>query len=138
MVGDSSKDKQPSVMPRPLPKRVSKATKPFVSNSSTTVPPKSSTLTYDPAIKKLPDAPKPVPTPSVPIKKSDSGVPDKLILAQAYQDELNVLLFKRKVLNDTVRLYQDRIKKLVLECESDDEYDDEDDDDTDGELVKVL
>ena len=102
------------------------------------MPPKSSTSTYDPAIKKLPDAPKAVPTPNVPIRKSDSGVPDKLILAQAYRDELNVLLFKRKVLNDTVRLYQDRIKKLVLECESDDDYDDEDDDGADGELVKVI
>ena len=102
------------------------------------MPSKSSTSTYDPAIKKLPDALKPVPTPNVPIKKSDSGVPDKLILAQAYRDELNVLLFKCKVLNDTVRLYQDRIKKLVLECESDDEYDDEDNDGADGELVKVL
>ena len=102
------------------------------------MPSKSSTSTYDPAIKKLPDAPKSVPTPSVPIKKSDSGVPDKLILSQAYQDELNVLLFKCKVLNDTICLYQDRIKKLVLECESDDEYDNEDDDGADGELVKVL
>ena len=125
-------------MPRPLPKRVSKATKPFVSNSSTTTSSKSLTSTYDPTIKKLPNTPKPIPTPNVPIKKSDSGIPDKLLLAQAYRDDLNVLLFKRKVLNDTVRLYQDRIKKLVLECESDDEYDNEDDDGADGELVKVL
>ena len=98
---------------------------------------KSLTSTYDPAIKKLPDAPKPVPTPNVPIKKSDSGIPDKL-LAQAYWDELNVLLLKCKVLNDTVRFYQDRIKKLALECESDDEDDVEDDDGADGEFVKVL
>ena len=103
------------------------------------MPSKSSTSTYDPAIKKLPDAPKPVLTPNVPIKKSDSGIPDKLLLAQAYWDELNVLLLKCKVLNDTVRLYQDRIKKLALvECKSDNEDDDEDDDSTDGELVKVL
>ena len=99
---------------------------------------KSSTSTYDPAIKKLPDAPKPIPMPNVPIKKSDSGIPDKLLLAQAYRDELNVLLLKHRVFNDTVRLYQDRIKKLALECESDDEDDDEDDDGTDGEFVKVL
>ena len=125
-------------MPCPLPKQVPKATKPFVSNSSTTVPSKSSTSTYDPAIKRLPDAPKPVPTPNVPIKKPDSGIPDKLLLAQAYRDELNILLLKRKVLNNTVRLYQDRIKKLALECESDDEDDDEDDDGADGEFVKVL
>ena len=125
-------------MPRPLPKRVPKATKPFVSNSLTTVPSKSSTSTYDPAIKRLPDAPKPVPTPNVLIKKPDSGIPDKLLLAQAYRDELNVLLLKCKVLNDTVHLYQDRIKKLALECESDDEDDDEDDDSADGEFVKVL
>ena len=76
--------------------------------------------------------------PNVPIKKSDSGIPDKLLLAQAYQDELNVLLLKCKVLDNTVRLYQDRIKKLALECESDDEDNDEDDDGADGELVKVL
>jgi len=138
LLADSSKGKQPSVTPRPLPKRVPKATKPFISTSSTTTSSKSSTSTHDPAIKKLPDAPKPVPTPNVPIKKSDSGVPAKLLLTQAYRDELNVLLFKRKVLNDTVRLYQDRIKKLVLECESDDEYDNEDDDGADGEFVKVL
>ena len=99
---------------------------------------KSSTSTYDPAIKKLPNAPKPVPTPNVPIKKSDSGIPDKLLLAQAYWDKLNVLLLKCKVLNDTVRLYQECIKKLALECESDNEDDDEDDDTTDGEFVKVL
>ena len=74
--------------------------------------------------------------PNVPIKKPDSGIPDKLLLAQAYRDELNILLLKRKVLNDTVHLYQDCIKKLVLECESDDEDDDEDDDGTDGELVR--
>ena len=102
------------------------------------VPSKSSTSTYDPAIKRLPNAPKPVPTPNVPIKKPDSGIPDKLLLTQAYRDELNVLLLKRKVLNDTVRLYQDCIKKLALECESDDEDDDEDDDGADGEFVKVL
>ena len=76
--------------------------------------------------------------PNVPIKKSDSGIPDKLLLAQAYRDELNILLLKCKVLNDTVCLYQDRIKKLALECESDDENDDEDDDGADGEFVKVL
>ena len=76
--------------------------------------------------------------PNVPIKKSDSGIPDKPLLAQAYQDELNVLLLKCKVLDNTVRLYQDRIKKLALECESDDEDNDEDDDGADGELVKVL
>ena len=125
-------------MPRPLPKRVPKATKPFVSNSSTTVPSKSSTSTYDPTIKRLPDAPKPIPTPNVPIKKPDSGIPDKLLLAQAYREELNVLLLNCKVLNDTVCLYQDRIKKLALECESDDEDDNEDDDGADGELVKVV
>ena len=99
---------------------------------------KSSTSTYDPAIKKLPDAPKPIPTPNVPIKKSDSGIPNKLLLAQAYWDELNVLLLKRKVLNDTVCLYQDRIKKLALECESDNEDNNEDNDGADGEFVKVL
>ena len=102
------------------------------------MPSKSSTSTYDPAIKRLPNAPKPVPTPNVPIKKPNSGIPDKLLLAQAYRDELNVLLLKRKVVNDTVRLYQDRIKKLALECESDDEDDNEDDDGADGELVKVV
>ena len=112
-----------------------KATKPFVSNSSTTTSSKSSTSTYDPAIKKLPDAPNPILTPIVPIKKSESGIPDKLLLAQAYRDELNALVLKRKVLNDTARLYQDRIKKLELECESDD---DDDDDGADGELVKVI
>ena len=125
-------------MPRPLPKWVPKATKPFVSDSSTTMSSKSLTSTYDPTIKRLPDAPKPVPMPNVPIKKPDSGIPDKLLLAQAYRDELNVLLLKRKVVNDTVRLYQDRIKKLALECESDDKDDDEDDDGADGEFVKVL
>ena len=140
MLADPSKGKQPSVTPRPLPKRVPKATKPFISTSSTTTSSKSSTSTYDPAIKKLPDAPKPVPMPNVPIKKSDSGIPDKLLLAQAYRDELNILLLKHKVLNDTVRLYQDRIKKLALECASDDEDDDDDnsDDGADGELVKVI
>ena len=102
------------------------------------MPSKSSTSTYDPAIKRLPDAPKPVPMPIVPIKKPDSGIPDKLLLAQAYRDELNILLLKRKVLNDTVCLYQDCIKKLALECESDDEDDDEDDDGANGEFVKVL
>ena len=61
----------------------------------------------------LPNAPKPIPTPNVPIKKSDSGISNKLLLAQAYCDELNILLLKRKVLNNTVRLYQDRIKKLA-------------------------
>ena len=76
--------------------------------------------------------------PNVPIRKSDSGIPDKLLLAQAYRDEPNVLLLKCKVLDDTVRLYQDCIKKLALECKSDDEDDDEDDDGADGELVKVL
>ena len=76
--------------------------------------------------------------PNVPIKKPDSGIPDKLLLAQAYRDELNALFLKCKVLNDTVRLYQDRIKKLVLECESDNKDDDEDDDGADGEFVKVL
>ena len=76
--------------------------------------------------------------PNFPIKKPDSGIPDKHLLAQAYRDELNVLLLKRKVLNDTVHLYQDRIKKLALECKSDDEDDDEDDDGADGEFVKVL
>ena len=101
------------------------------------MPSKSSTSTYNPAIKKLPNAPKPVPTPNVPIKKSDSGIPDKL-LAQAYRDELNVLLLKCKVLNNTVHLYQDHIKKLGLECESDDKDDDENDDGADGEFVKVL
>ena len=125
-------------MPRPLPKRVPKATKPFVSNSLTTVSSKSSTSTYNPAIKKLPDTPKPIPMPNVPIKKPDSGIPDKLLLAQADRDELNIFLLKCKVLNDTVHLYQDCIKKLVLECESDDEDDDEDDDGADGEFVKVL
>ena len=112
--------------------RVPKATKPFVSAPSTTTSSKSSTSAYDPTIKKLPDAPKPVPTPNVPIKKSDSGIPDKLLLAQAYQDKLNILLLKCKVLNDTVCFYQDRIKKLALECASDD------DDGADGELVKVI
>ena len=122
-------------MLRPLPKWVPKATKPFISTSLTTTSSKPSTSTYDPTIKKLPDAPKPVPTPNVPIKKSDSGIPNKLLLAQAYCDELNVLLLKHKVLNDTVHLYQDRIKKLGLECMSDD---DDDDDGTDGELVKEI
>ena len=122
-------------MPRPLPKQVSKATKPFISTSPTTMSSKSSTLTYDPTIKKLPDAPRPVPTPNVPIKKSDSGIPNKLLLAQAYCDKLNVLLLKCKVLNDTVHLYQERIKKLELECVSDD--DNNNDDSADGEFLKV-
>ena len=73
-----------------------------------------------------------------PLKSPDSGIPDKLLLAQAYRDELNILLLKHKVLNNTVRLYQDCIKKLALECKSDDEDDDEDDDSADGELVKVI
>ena len=106
-----------------------------MSASSTTTSSKSSTSTYDPAIKKLPDAPKPVPMPAVPIKKSDSGIPDKLLLAQASHDKLNVLLLKCKVLNDTVCLYQDRIKELALECASDD---DDDDDGADGEFVKEI
>ena len=93
-------------------------------------------MTYDPAIKKLPDAPNPILMPNVPIKKSVSGIPDKLLLAQAYRDKLNVLLLKCKVLNDTVRLYQDCIKKLELECASDD--DDDDDDSADSEFVKEI
>ena len=90
-------------MPRILPKRVPKATKPFVSTSSTATSSKSSTLTYDPAIKKLSDTPNPILMPNVPIKKSISGIPDKLLLAQAYHDELNALVLKHKVLNDTVQ-----------------------------------
>ena len=133
MLADSSKSKQPT--PRPLPKQVPKATKPFVSNSSTTTSSKSLTSTYDPAIKKLPDAPNPILMPIVPIKKSVSGIPDKLLLAQAYRDKLNALVLKRKVLNDTVHLYQEHIKKLELECASDD---DDDDDGANGELVKVI
>ena len=38
-----------------------------------------------------------------PSKKSVSGIPNKLLLAQAYRDELNTLVLKHKVLNDTVR-----------------------------------
>ena len=122
-------------MLRPLPKRVPKATKPFISTSLTTTSSKSSTSTYDPTIKKLPNAPKPVPMPNVPIKKSNSGISDKLLLAQAYHHELNVLLLKCKVLNDTIHLYQDHIKKLALECTSDN---DDDNDSANGELVKVI
>ena len=55
---------------------------------------------------------------NVPIKKSDSGIPDKLLLAKAYHDELN-----------------NHIKKLALECLSND---DDDDDGADGELVKEI
>jgi len=73
--------------------------------------------------------------PNVPIKKSDSGIPDKLLLAQAYHNELNALLLKRKVLNDTVRLYQERIKKLELECASDNNNNN---DGADGEFVRVV
>ena len=122
-------------MPCPLPKQVPKATKPFVSTSSTTMSSKSSTSTYDPTIKKLPDAPNPVLTPIVPIKKSKSGIPDKLLLAQAYHDKLNAFLLKCKVLNDTVHFYQECIKKLELECMSDNNNNN---DDADGELVKVI
>ena len=135
MLADSSKGKQPSVTLCPLPKWVPKATKPFVSNSSTTTSSKSSTSTYDPAIKKLPDAPKPVPMPNVPIKKSNSGIPNKLLLAQAYRDKLNTLLLKRKVLNDTICFYQERIKKLELECAS---HDDDDNNGAAGKYVKVI
>ena len=123
-------------MLRPLPKRVPKTPKPFVSNSSTTTSSKSLTSTHDPAIKKLPDAPNPVLTPIVPIKKSVSGIPNKLLLAQAYCNERNALVLKHKVLNDAVHFYQECIKKLELECVSDD--DDDDDDGADGELVKVI
>ena len=122
-------------MPCPLPKQVPKATKPFVSNSSTTTFSKSLNLTYDPAIKKLPDTPNPVLMPIVPIKKSESDIPNKLLLAQAYCDKLNVLLLKCKVLNDTVHLYQEHIKKLELECVSDNN---DDDNSANGELVKVI
>ena len=98
---------------------------------------KYSTSTYDPAIKNLPDIPNPVLMPIVPIKKSTSGIPDKLLLAQAYRDKLNALLLKHKVLNDPVRFYQEHIKKLELECMSDDDNDD-DDDGADGESLKVV
>ena len=96
---------------------------------------KSLTLTYDPAIKKLPNAPNPIIMPIVPFKMSESGIPNKLLLAQAYCDELNALLLEHKILNNAVHLYQECIKKLELECTSDD---DNDDDSADGEIVKVI
>ena len=129
-----SKGKQPSAMPCPLPKRIPKATKPFISNSSTITSSKSLTSTYDPTIRNLPDVPNPVLTPIVTIKKSVSGIPDKLPLTQAYRDELNTLLLKCKILNNTVCFYQERIKKLELECVSDDDNDNS----ANGELVKVI
>ena len=92
-------------------------------------------MTYDPTIRKLPNIPNPIPTPADPIKKSAYGIPNKVLLAQAYHDELNALLLKRKVLNDTVCFYQEQIKKLELECTSDD---DNDDDGADGEFLKVI
>ena len=117
----------------PLPKRIPKATKPFISNFSTTTSSKSSTSTYDPTIRNLPDVPNPILMPIVPIKKSASGIPDKLLLAKAYCDELNTLLLKCKVSNNTVCFYQEWIKKLELECMSDN-----DDDGADSEFVKVI
>ena len=103
-------------MLHPLPKQIPKATKPFVSNSSTTMSSKSSTSTYNPTIRNLPDIPNPVLMPIVPIKKSASGIPNKLFLAQAYRDKLNTLLLKCEVLNNTICFYQECIKKLELEC----------------------
>jgi len=121
-------------MPCPLPKRVAKAPKPFVYNPSTTLSSKSSALTYDPAIKKLPDIPNLVLIPPIPIKKSTLGILDKLLLAQAYHNELNALFLKRKVLNDTIHIYQEHIKNLESECASDDDNDDS----TDSECFKVI
>ena len=72
--------------------------------------------------------------PIVSITKSTSGIPDKLLLAQAYCNKLNALLLKRKVLNNTVHFYQECIKKLELECASDDN----DNNGADGEFVKVI
>ena len=122
-------------MLRPLPKWVPKAPKPFVSNFSTTMSSKSLTSTYDPVIKKLPDVPNPILMPIVPIKKSISGISDKLLLTQTYCDELNAHFLKWKVLNDTIHVYQEHIKDLESECASDA---DNDDDSADGELVKVI
>ena len=96
---------------------------------------KSSTLTYDPTIKKLPDVPNPIFMPLVPIKKSTLGIPNKLLLTQAYHDELNALFLKCKVLNDTICIYQECIKELESECMSDNG---DNDDGADGELIKVI
>ena len=97
---------------------------------------KSSTSTYDPTIRNLPNIPNPVLMPIVPIKKSASGISDKLFLTQAYHNELTALLLKCKVLNDTVHFYQEQIKKLELECMSDN--DDENDNGANSEFVKVI
>ena len=93
---------------------------------------KSLNLTYDPTIKKLPNVSNPILMPLVPIKKSGLGIPDKLLL-----DKLNSILLKCKVLNDTICFYQECIKKLELECASDDDNDN-DNDSADGEFLKVV
>ena len=97
---------------------------------------KSLTSTYNPAIKKLPNVPNSVLMPPVPIKKSTLGIPNKLLLTQAYCDKFNSIFLKHKVLNNTICFYQEYIKKLKLECVSDN--DDDDDDGVDGKFIKVV
>ena len=88
----------------------------------------------DPTIKKFPTIPNPILVPTVLIKKSELGIPSKPLLTQAYDDKLNGLFLKCKVLNYTICIYQEHNEKLESEYVSDDD----DDNGADGKLLNVI